>query len=118
MPPSPLQPAPDLWAHVLACASLLEDIALAVVVFYLFEGFKFDWCTPLRRMPAALPCPALPCLQKYDPDSSTTLSLDEYIRMCLFLQSCVRTFGAFDSQRVGTITVDFNQFVYACSHIA
>lgn len=57
-------------------------------------------------------------MQKYDPDVSGTLTLDEYIRMCLFLQSCVRTFSAFDAQRQGRITMDFNQFVYACSHIS
>ncbi|GAX72750.1 hypothetical protein CEUSTIGMA_g206.t1 [Chlamydomonas eustigma] len=55
--------------------------------------------------------------KRHDPDNSSSLSLDEYIRMCLFLQSCVRTFGAFDSQRAGKINLDFNQFVYATSHI-
>jgi len=28
---------------------------------------------------------------------------------CLFLQSCVRTFGAFDAQRSGRISLDFGQ---------
>uniref|UniRef100_A0A7R9V5W6 EF-hand domain-containing protein n=1 Tax=Chlamydomonas euryale TaxID=1486919 RepID=A0A7R9V5W6_9CHLO len=56
--------------------------------------------------------------KRHDPNNSGTLSLDEYIRLCLFLQSCVRTFSAFDAQRAGRITLDFNQFVYAGSHIA
>ncbi len=57
-------------------------------------------------------------MSRHDPDNSGTLSLDEYIRMCLFLQSCVRTFTAFDQQRTGRITLDFNQWVYAASHVA
>ncbi|KAG1662375.1 hypothetical protein FOA52_006637 [Chlamydomonas sp. UWO 241] len=56
--------------------------------------------------------------KRHDPNNTNTLSLDEYIRLCLFLQSCVRTFGAFDTGRSGRITLDFNQFVYAGSHIA
>lgn len=56
--------------------------------------------------------------KKHDPNNSNTLSLDEFIRLCLFLQSCVRTFGAFDAQRTGRVTLDFNQFVYAASHIS
>lgn len=56
-------------------------------------------------------------MKKYDLSNKGVLKLDEYIRMCLFLQSCVRTFGAFDSTKTGKITLDFNQFVYAASHI-
>ncbi len=48
-------------------------------------------------------------MARHDPDNSGTLSLDEYIRMCLFLQSCVRTFTAFDAQRTGRVVMDFNQ---------
>ncbi len=57
-------------------------------------------------------------MSRHDPDNSGTLTLDEYIRMCLFLQSCVRTFTAFDPQRTGQIRLDFNQWVYAASHVA
>uniref|UniRef100_A0A7S0X1H2 EF-hand domain-containing protein n=1 Tax=Chlamydomonas leiostraca TaxID=1034604 RepID=A0A7S0X1H2_9CHLO len=57
-------------------------------------------------------------MSRHDPDNNNQMSLDEFIRMCLFLQSCVRTFSAFDAQRTGRITLDFGQFVYAASHIA
>jgi hypothetical protein len=57
-------------------------------------------------------------ISKYDPDNSRTLSLDEYLRACLFLQTASRTFGAFDQQRRDSITLNFNQFVYACSHVS
>ncbi|KAF5834194.1 hypothetical protein DUNSADRAFT_9224 [Dunaliella salina] len=57
-------------------------------------------------------------MHRHDPDNDTHMKLDDFIRMCLFLQSCVRTFGAFDAQRTGRITLDFGQFVYAASHIS
>jgi hypothetical protein len=36
--------------------------------------------------------------------------LPEYIGMTLFLQSAAATFTAFDAQRSGRITLDFNQW--------
>lgn len=56
-------------------------------------------------------------MTRHDPDNNKAMSLDEFIRMCLFLQSCVRTFTAFDPQRTGRVTLDFGQFVYAAAHI-
>jgi hypothetical protein len=41
--------------------------------------------------------------------------LDQYIALTMFLLSVKRTFEAFDSTRSGRITLDFNQFVYACA---
>jgi hypothetical protein len=92
-------------------------------------------------------------MHKYDPDNSRSLSLDEYLRACLFLQvglsgcwarpcsrrvlhdslpgeqaleprqlprpqTASRTFSAFDQQRRNNINLNFNQFVYACSHVS
>lgn len=57
-------------------------------------------------------------INKFDPDNSGSLSLDEYIRACLFLQTAARTFGAFDPYRQGNVNLNFNQFVYACSHVS
>mmetsp|Transcript_22569 Transcript_22569/g.62344 ORF Transcript_22569/g.62344 Transcript_22569/m.62344 type:complete len:219 (-) Transcript_22569:946-1602(-) len=56
-------------------------------------------------------------MHRHDPDNDTHMKLDDFIRMCLFLQSCVRTFSAFDAQRTGRITLDFGQFAYAVSHL-
>jgi hypothetical protein len=36
---------------------------------------------------------------QFDTDNGGSLSLDEYIRSCLFLQTAARTFGAFDQAR-------------------
>eukprot|EP00882_Tetradesmus_deserticola_P001849 GHRQ01001983.1.p2 GENE.GHRQ01001983.1~~GHRQ01001983.1.p2 ORF type:complete len:170 (+),score=46.16 GHRQ01001983.1:152-661(+) len=56
-------------------------------------------------------------ISKFDPDNSGSLSLDEYIRTCLFLQTAARTFDAFDPERSGQVHLRFNQFVYAASHV-
>lgn len=62
--------------------------------------------------------PALEALvRRSDQDGSGNLTLDEYIRTCLLLQTAVRTFSAFDFNRQGSINLTFNQFVYACSHV-
>lgn len=73
----------------------------------------------LKHAGFALDPPVMAAMVKrHDPNNDGLMQLAEYIRMCLFLQSCVRTFGAFDSQRTGRITLDFNQFVYGASHLA
>ncbi|KAF8064663.1 prmA [Scenedesmus sp. PABB004] len=72
----------------------------------------------LQQAGFALDQPAMMAMiGKFDPDSSGSLSLDEYIRTCLFLQTAARTFGAFDPQRTGQVHLSFNQFVYAASHV-
>uniref|UniRef100_A0A7S0RDI4 EF-hand domain-containing protein n=1 Tax=Chlamydomonas leiostraca TaxID=1034604 RepID=A0A7S0RDI4_9CHLO len=57
-------------------------------------------------------------MKKHDPDRSGSMSLPEFIKMTLFLQSCVRAFSAFDPQRRGKVEFTFPQFVYAASHVA
>lgn len=52
----------------------------------------------------------------FDPDSTGTLSLAEFMGLTLFLQSCSLTFSAFDAGRTGRVTLDFSQFVYAASN--
>ncbi|GAB4817232.1 hypothetical protein N2152v2_004278 [Parachlorella kessleri] len=63
--------------------------------------------------------PAFEALFKaYDPDRSGTLEMAEFVAMSVFLQSASATFRAFDSQQTGRITMDFSQFVYACSNVS
>lgn len=52
----------------------------------------------------------------YDPDRSSTCDIVELVAMTVFLQSATATFQAFDPQRQGRITLDYNQFVYAASN--
>ncbi|KAL6765832.1 hypothetical protein V8C86DRAFT_2450115, partial [Haematococcus lacustris] len=73
----------------------------------------------LRHAGFALDAPVVKAMMtRHDPDNNGAMSLDEFIRMCLFLQSCARTFTAFDPNKTGRVTLDFGQFVYASSHIA
>jgi hypothetical protein len=51
----------------------------------------------------------------FDPDKTHSLSVTEYMAMMVFFQGTVQTFGAFDPQRQGHVTLDYNQFVYAAS---
>jgi hypothetical protein len=48
--------------------------------------------------------------RQFDTDNGGDLSLDEYIRSCLFLQTALRTFAAFDTQREGSVALNFSQF--------
>ncbi|CAD7701349.1 unnamed protein product [Ostreobium quekettii] len=52
----------------------------------------------------------------FDPDRNALLGVQEFIAMTLFLKSCSAIFTAFDPQRSGKVTLDFNQFVYAASN--
>lgn len=52
----------------------------------------------------------------FDPDGNQQLSMAEFMAMTVFLQSCSLTFQAFDPQRIGKVTLDFSQFIYAASN--
>ncbi|KAI8462649.1 MAG: hypothetical protein J3K34DRAFT_175924 [Monoraphidium minutum] len=74
--------------------------------------------TALRQAGFTLDPPAVTALMdRFDPDNNKQLTLDEFIRACLFLQTGARTFAAFDPRRSGSITVNFSQFIYCCSHV-
>jgi len=51
----------------------------------------------------------------FDPDRSNDLSIDQYIGLSLFLTAARRVFTSFDRERKGTVSMDFNQFVFAAS---
>ncbi|CAL8468820.1 g8361 [Coccomyxa elongata] len=53
----------------------------------------------------------------YNPERNGTMDLTEFIAMTLFLQSANATFTAFDQQRTGRVTLDYNQFIYAVANI-
>jgi len=56
-------------------------------------------------------------VRAFDPDRNGQLGLAEFIAMTLFLKSAAATFSAFDPHSEGRISLDFNQFVYACSNM-
>ncbi|KAK9914792.1 hypothetical protein WJX75_000620 [Coccomyxa subellipsoidea] len=53
----------------------------------------------------------------YNPERNGTMDLTEYIALTLFLQSANATFTAFDQQRLGRVTLDYNQFIYAAANV-
>mmetsp|Transcript_31983 Transcript_31983/g.71071 ORF Transcript_31983/g.71071 Transcript_31983/m.71071 type:complete len:168 (-) Transcript_31983:312-815(-) len=55
---------------------------------------------------------------KHDPNKASNIELTEFVRLCLSLQTAARAFAAFDPQRTGKVTLSFDQFVYAASHLA
>ena len=55
--------------------------------------------------------------RSFDPECTDWLSMAEYIAMTLFLQSASATFEAFDNQQQGTVTLNFNQWIYATANV-
>ncbi|XP_024520413.1 sorcin [Selaginella moellendorffii] len=50
--------------------------------------------------------------QSFDHKRTGQFRLDDFISICIYLQSARNLFDAFDTTRQGRITLDFNQFVY------
>jgi len=53
----------------------------------------------------------------FNPDCTNWLSIAEYIALTLFLQSASATFKAFDQQKKGVVTLNFNQWIYATANV-
>jgi Ca2+-binding EF-hand superfamily protein len=72
----------------------------------------------LKTMGFTIDRPALSALVKrHDSDRNQKLKVGQFVRLSLFMHSSMRTFSAFDTQRAGSITLNFSQFVYATSHV-
>ncbi|XP_062209763.1 uncharacterized protein LOC133911515 isoform X1 [Phragmites australis] len=52
--------------------------------------------------------------QSFDKSKKGMVRLDEFISLCIFVQSARNLFNSFDTNKQGRVTLDFNQFVY-CS---
>ncbi|CAM6089011.1 unnamed protein product [Calypogeia fissa] len=55
--------------------------------------------------------------QSFDKDKSGNFRLDDYMSVCIFLQSARNLFTAFDTTGKGHVTFDFNQFVYCSANL-
>ncbi|MCO5607051.1 hypothetical protein L7F22_061243 [Adiantum nelumboides] len=55
--------------------------------------------------------------QSFDPNKLGKFRLDDYISLCIFLQSARNLFGAFDTKKAGRVALDFNQFVYCAANL-
>eukprot|EP00803_Ostreobium_quekettii_P002857 evm.model.scf_168.9 EVM.evm.TU.scf_168.9 scf_168:64105-67522(+) len=56
-------------------------------------------------------------VKAFDPNRTASLDLAAYIALSLFLKSAAATFAAFDPNKTGRITLDFNQFLYAAANV-
>ncbi|CAA0827732.1 Unknown protein [Striga hermonthica] len=54
--------------------------------------------------------------EKFDQSGNGKLKLDDFISLCIFVQSARNLFNSFDTSRQGRVTLDFNQFVYCTSN--
>jgi Ca2+-binding EF-hand superfamily protein len=84
------------WFASCKCATL-HDAQVAHV------GFSLD-PTAFRAL-----------FRAYDATRQDSLDMAEFIALSFFLKAASGMFHVFDYQRVGSITLDFNQFVYACT---
>ncbi|KAJ9453340.1 Penta-EF hand domain-containing protein 1 [Diplonema papillatum] len=54
-------------------------------------------------------------IKAYDPDQNGTMSATEYVGLCAFLQIATNTFQSFDTQHMGSVNMNLNQFIYAAA---
>ncbi|KAK1653294.1 hypothetical protein QYE76_071099 [Lolium multiflorum] len=50
--------------------------------------------------------------ESFDKSKKGRVRLDEFISICIFVQSARNLFSSFDTTKQGKVTLDFNQFVY------
>ncbi|KAL1554522.1 sorcin-like [Salvia divinorum] len=54
--------------------------------------------------------------ESFDQTKSGKLRLDDFISLCIFVQSARNLFNSFDTSKQGRVTLDFNQFIYCTSN--
>ncbi|XP_028768079.1 sorcin [Neltuma alba] len=50
--------------------------------------------------------------ESFDQSKNGRFRLDDFISLCIFVQSARNLFNSFDAAKQGRVTLDFNQFVY------
>ncbi|KAI9128500.1 hypothetical protein K1719_001493 [Acacia pycnantha] len=50
--------------------------------------------------------------ESFDQSKNGRFRLDDFISLCIFVQSARNLFNSFDTAKQGRVTLDFNQFVY------
>jgi hypothetical protein len=54
-------------------------------------------------------------LVAYDPTHRGSLDMAEFVALTFFMKAASGMFHVFDEHRAGSVTLNFNQFVYACT---
>ncbi|KAG0590669.1 hypothetical protein KC19_1G117800 [Ceratodon purpureus] len=55
--------------------------------------------------------------QSFDPTRSGKFEVNDFISICIFLQSAKNLFTAFDTTKQGRISLDYNQFIYCAANL-
>ncbi|KAL9415603.1 hypothetical protein AB3S75_043822 [Citrus x aurantiifolia] len=54
--------------------------------------------------------------ESFDQNKNGRLRLDDFISLCVFLQSARNLFNSFDTTKQGRITLDLNQFIFCTAN--
>lgn len=54
--------------------------------------------------------------ESFDQDKTGKFQLDDFISLCIFLQSARNLFNSFDTAKQGRVTLDLNQFIYCTAN--
>ncbi|XP_068322948.1 uncharacterized protein [Pyrus communis] len=57
-----------------------------------------------------------PVCESFDQKKKGMFRLDDFISLCIFLQSARNLFNSFDTAKQGRVTLDLNQFVYCTAN--
>ncbi|XVF86316.1 hypothetical protein PTKIN_Ptkin18bG0029700 [Pterospermum kingtungense] len=70
----------------------------------------------LNKIGFSLDSPAFyTACESFDKKKNGRFQLDDFISLCIFLQSARNLFNAFDTAKQGRVTLDLNQFIYCTS---
>ncbi|KAM3292008.1 sorcin [Capsicum chacoense] len=54
--------------------------------------------------------------ESFDRDKNGKFRLDDFISLCIFVQSARNLFDSFDTAKQGRVTLDLNQFIYCTAN--
>ncbi|KAM7260370.1 hypothetical protein ACFE04_016111 [Oxalis oulophora] len=73
----------------------------------------------LQKIGFSLDSPAFYTVcESFDKQKNGVFRLDDFISLCIFVQSSRNLFNSFDTAKQGRVTLDFNQFVYCSKSIS
>ncbi|XP_058090654.1 uncharacterized protein LOC131237040 isoform X10 [Magnolia sinica] len=84
-----------------------------------FEGAKclFSPGEALVKIGFSLDSPAFYTVcESFDQNKKGRFRLDDFISLCIFVQSTRNIFNSFDTAKQGRVSLDFNQFVYCTAN--
>uniref|UniRef100_M1B695 EF-hand domain-containing protein n=1 Tax=Solanum tuberosum TaxID=4113 RepID=M1B695_SOLTU len=56
-------------------------------------------------------------LKSFDRNKNGKFRLDDFISLCIFVQSARNLFDSFDTTKQGRVTLDINQFIYCSEYL-